>query len=80
MGDFGFLIAAVDGQISGGGSFDKFRIKIWDKSKGNTVVYDNQTNDAENADATTTIAGGSIVIHEEKEKHNSRGVLATKTI
>jgi hypothetical protein len=29
---FGFLLTAVDGQVTGGG-IDKFRIKIWDKRR-----------------------------------------------
>ena len=58
---FGFLISAVDGQISGGGGIDKFRIKIWNKST-NAVVYDNQLGVDENADPTTTLGGGSITI------------------
>lgn len=60
------MVSAIDGQINGGGGEDKFRIKIWDKNDGNTVVYDNQINSAENADATTVLGGGSIVIHEVK--------------
>jgi alpha-tubulin suppressor-like RCC1 family protein len=60
-GDFGFLVSAVDGAVTGGGT-DKFRIKIWDKSNGN-VVYDNQVGAADDAQATTVIAGGDIVIH-----------------
>ena len=66
-GNYGFLVAAIDGQTNGGGGYDKFRIKIWDKANGNAVVYDNQMNAMENADATTQIAGGSIVIHETKK-------------
>ncbi len=73
-GDYGFMVSAIDGQINGGGDEDKFRIKIWDKSNGNTVVYDNQINSADNADATTVLGGGSIVIHEVKTsgKNKSR--------
>jgi PKD repeat protein len=66
-GNYGYLVSAIDGQITGGGGTDKFRIKIWDKNNGNAVVYDNQMSAAENADASTLIAGGSIVIHEVKK-------------
>jgi len=55
-------VTVIDGQASGGGGVDKFRIKIWDKATGQ-VVYDNQPGDPDNADATTVIGGGSIVIH-----------------
>lgn len=62
-GDYGFMLTAIDGQASGGGGVDKFRIKIWDKSTGN-IVYDNQIGASDTADPTTVIAGGSIVIHK----------------
>jgi hypothetical protein len=65
-GNYGFMVSAIDGAINGGGGTDKFRIKIWDKASGNAVVYDNQIGSAENADATTVLGGGSIVIHEVK--------------
>jgi hypothetical protein len=42
---------------------DKFRIKIWDRTTSN-VIYDNQPGADDNADATTSIAAGSIVIHK----------------
>jgi alpha-tubulin suppressor-like RCC1 family protein len=61
-GDFGFLLSAVDGAVSGGGGTDKFRIKIWDKSTGN-VIYDNQSGATEDAAATTAIASGDILIY-----------------
>ena len=66
-GDYGFMLTGIDGQIPGGGGFDKFRIKIWDKTTG-LVVYDNQSGDADDAAATTVIGGGSIVIHATKTK------------
>lgn len=62
-GNYGFMLTAIDGQINGGGGVDKFRIKIWDKQSGN-IVYDNQMHAAEDADPTTDIGGGSIVIHK----------------
>jgi hypothetical protein len=42
-----------------------FRIKIWDKNNNNAVIYDNQLGDDENADPTTELAGGQIVIHKK---------------
>ncbi|WP_242928204.1 T9SS type A sorting domain-containing protein [Pontibacter vulgaris] len=55
---------ATDGQVTGGGGSDKFRIKIW--KSGGDVVYDNEKGTAENADLSSTaiLGGGSIVIHE----------------
>lgn len=61
-GDYGFMLTAIDGQINGGGGSDKFRIKIWNKTSG-AVVYDNQMGAADDADPSTTLQGGSIVIH-----------------
>jgi hypothetical protein len=62
-GNYGFLLFAIDGQVSGGGGSDKFRIKIWDKNNGDSVVYDNETGGADDAVPATIIGGGSIVIH-----------------
>ena len=65
-GDYGFILTATDGQVSGGGGVDKFRIKIWNKASG-AIVYDNvldsdATDDLDNA-KPQAIAGGSITIH-----------------
>jgi hypothetical protein len=62
-GSYSFMVSAVDGDETGGGGTDKFRIKIWD---GSGVVYDNQMGASDNATATTVIGGGSIVIHTAK--------------
>jgi hypothetical protein len=61
-GNYGFILTAIDGQISGGGGADKFRIKIWDKNNGDAVVYDNQMLVPDTADPTTLLGGGSINI------------------
>lgn len=65
-GSYKFMLTAVDGQITGGGGTDKIRMKITDAA-GN-LVYDNQVEGTagDNADPTTVIAGGSIVIHVPK--------------
>jgi PKD repeat protein len=60
QGDYGFILTAVDGQVTGGGGVDKFRIKITDQA-GN-VVYDNQMGQLEDSDAATSLGGGSIQI------------------
>ena len=61
---YGFLLTAVDGQVSGGGGTDRFRLKIWDKTT-NAVVYDNERGAAEDDDRATALGGGSIVIHQK---------------
>lgn len=64
-GDYGFLLTATDGQLSGGGGVDKFRIKIVDKATG-AVVYDNVPGGSDDMDTANpqAIGGGSIVIHK----------------
>ena len=61
-GDYGFLLTGINGQVTGGGGTDKFRIKIWDKATSQ-VIYDNQITQPDDSDAATTLGGGSIVIH-----------------
>ncbi|MBI4301530.1 MAG: putative Ig domain-containing protein [Chloroflexi bacterium] len=66
-GNYGFLLTATDGQVSGGGGVDKFRIKIWNKDT-NTIVYDNaQGSDDVDSSPQQAIAEGSIVIHTGKK-------------
>ena len=64
---YSFLLTATDGQISGGGGMDKFRIKIWSIAS-DTVIYDNVPGTSEDIDAANPqpIANGSIVIHKGK--------------
>ena len=62
IGNYGFIITIIDGDLRGRGFPDMFRIKIWD-SHG--VIYDNQMNSGDSADPTTIIGGGSIVIHSK---------------
>jgi hypothetical protein len=62
-GDYGFMLTAIDGGLNGGGGVDKFRIKIWDNASG-VIVYDNQIGATDTSDPTTSLGGGSIVIHK----------------
>lgn len=64
-GNYGFMLTAIDGAVTGGGGIDKFRIKIWDPTT-NAVIYDNQIGADDNADPATAIESGSIVIHTKK--------------
>lgn len=63
-GGYGFMLSAIDGELNGGGGVDKFRIKIWDKQT-EEVVYDNQMGVADDAAPSTTLGGGSVVIHKK---------------
>jgi hypothetical protein len=51
-----------DADLTPSKNIDLFRIKIWDIAT-DTVIYDNQMGGAEDADPTTGLEGGSIVIH-----------------
>jgi uncharacterized repeat protein (TIGR01451 family) len=62
VGGYSFMLTAIDGQSSGGGGADRFRIKIWSTATGG-VVYDNQPGASDDGDAATTLGGGSIAIH-----------------
>jgi hypothetical protein len=64
-GDFGFLLTATDGKVSGGGGVDKFRIKIWKKSDS-VIVYDNNLGGSDDIDSANpqAIGGGNITIHK----------------
>ncbi len=68
IGNYGFLLTAVDGQVNGGDGVDKFRIKIRDIDNGNAVVYDNGLGASEDIDSASPqpISSGSIVIHSQK--------------
>lgn len=78
-GDYGFMITGIDGQVNGGGGIDKFRIKIWDKSSGNSVVYDNKMGADDTGYDTQELEGGSITVH--KQNGNNRvGILSSKFV
>jgi len=62
-GNFGFKLSAIDEKLTPSTDTDLFRIKIVDKDTG-TLIYDNQVSETDdNADPTTVISGGSIVVH-----------------
>ena len=61
---YGFMLSAIDEKLTSSTDIDLFRIKIWDKDNGDTIVYDNKMGADEDADPTTEIGGGNIVIHK----------------
>ena len=67
-GHYGFQLSAIDGALTPSREADAFRMKIWDKNDGGSVVYDNNIGNADNADPTTAVGGGSIVIHAPERK------------
>lgn len=69
IGNYGFMLTAVDSDMPGGGDSDRFRIKIWDRDAGDEVVYDNQSGD-DDADLTgdgTLLTRGNITIRTTKQ-------------
>jgi hypothetical protein len=65
-GTYNFIVSGIDGTYNGGTGSDKFRIKITDLS--GAVVYDNNVTAPDNADPSTVLGGGSIVIHDINSK------------
>jgi PKD repeat protein len=63
-GDYGFIVTAIDGEKKSPVQPDTFMIKIWDKAT-NALIFDSLLNASDDADPTTTLGGGSIVIHKE---------------
>jgi hypothetical protein len=63
VGNFGFMVSATDGALTGGGDEDRFRIQIWDRDNGDALIYDNEVGNESDADPTTILGGGSIIIH-----------------
>jgi hypothetical protein len=62
-GNYGFILTAIDGSLLSGKP-DTFRIKIWDKATG-AMIYDNMLGTADDADPTTILGGGNIVVHKK---------------
>lgn len=63
-GNYGFMLMAIDEELTPSTDVDLFRIKIWDKNAGDAIVYDNEMGVAEDADHATAIGGGNIKIHK----------------
>ena len=63
-GNYGFILSAIDEDLTPSTDVDLFRIKIWDNN--DVVIYDNQLGAPEDDDPTTAIGGGNIKIHKGK--------------
>jgi len=57
------MLSAIDETLTPSTDVDLFRIKIWDITTGE-VIYDNMINAEDDADPTTAIVGGKIVVHK----------------
>ena len=60
------MISAIDANLTPSTDIDLFRIKIWDIDNDDAVNYDNLLGEEEDADPTTALRKGSIVIHSAK--------------
>jgi hypothetical protein len=69
-GSYKFMISAIDGDLKIPNEPDKFRIKIWEELidenefEVEIVIYDNNPGSDEDADPTTELGGGQILIHK----------------
>lgn len=61
-GEYDFMLTAVDGQFKSQHGADKIRFQVWEHTTGK-IIYDTQPGDDDNADPTTTLQNGSIIIH-----------------
>lgn len=62
IGNYGFILSSIDGNLTGGDGIDRIRVKIWDKIT-NQVIYDSQSGNPNTASPTTPIDSGNIKIH-----------------
>jgi hypothetical protein len=63
-GNYGFILAAIDGNLISKTTPDKLRIKIWNMANGE-IIYDNQPGDPVDANPTMPVGGGNIVINKK---------------
>jgi len=62
-GNFGFMVTVLDGDTKGSNGVDRLRIKIWDKSNNDSVVYDNQAGASDTSDPVVIVSNGNVVVH-----------------
>ncbi len=65
-GDYGFLLTATDGSLlpkNAADKSDKFRIRIWSKAPLKRV-YDNMLDAPDDADPTTKVKYGFVIIQK----------------
>ncbi|GAA4418182.1 hypothetical protein GCM10023187_51350 [Nibrella viscosa] len=72
-GYYGFMLTAIDADLTGSGGTDRFRIKIWDKANGDQIVYDNNAGADDGAEPVTALTSGNIKIQSSTGKRNREG-------
>lgn len=78
-GHYGFMLTVIDGQASGGGGVDRFRMKIWNMDDTGAVVYDNGLGAEDDAVPASELRGGSIVVHTQGRALRSDGAPAASS-
>ena len=63
VGNYGFMLSAIDGKLTPSTDIDLFRIKIWNREE-DALIYDNLLDAEEDADPTTQLQSGNIIIHK----------------
>lgn len=58
---YNFILTVIDGQLTGGGGVDKFRIKIWNKTTG-AIVFDSQMGESDAVDPSIPVGKGSSIV------------------
>jgi hypothetical protein len=76
-GEYGFMLTAIDADLTPSTDVDEFQIKIWNKIT-DAIVYDNGLSPDDDA-AGTKLGGGSIVIHDGGKKLHATDVASVST-
>lgn len=65
-----FIMTVLDGDLAGGGSIDKIRMKIFNKNTG-YVYYDNQPGASDSDNPTTAVGTNSIIVVSGTNQNNN---------
>jgi hypothetical protein len=59
--EVGYLCTVIDGQLTGGGGTDRFRLKVWVQATGQ-ILYDSGLGASDNDPPAIALGGGKIMI------------------
>ncbi len=60
------MLFAIDEKLTPSTDVDLFRMKIWDIDNDDAIIYDNSMGEFDDAEPSTAIGGGNIIIHKAK--------------
>ena len=63
-GNYGFMVTVIDEKYTSSIDTNRFRIAIWDKDKGDALVYDNERGAAPGVIPTTELDKGNVALHQ----------------